>query len=78
MQDSNTTITSYRNEEVIITGSIIIKKEKFDLVRENEDIKVYKATFDGECSQNTFVGSKRLVRARFVLKILLVNVLKSS
>ena len=40
------------------------------MIRENQNIKVYKATYKGKCSQNTFVGNRRLVRARLVLNIL--------
>jgi len=63
-QDSYTTFTNYKNEEVTISGSIVIEKERFEVIRENQDIKVYKATYKGKCSENTFVGNRRLVRAR--------------
>ena len=68
IQDSYTTFTNYKNEEVTISGSIVIEKERFEVIRENQDIKVYKATYKGKCSENTFVGNRRLVRARLVLK----------
>ena len=65
-QDSNTNITNYENEEVTITGSIKILFGMFNIHRQNEYIKVYKTIYDGKCSENTFFGNKRLVRARFL------------